>query len=146
MYPDGGPLLTSIKQGIISIQGVTTGEELSSSMAFMVFTQALFPAIILSLCNLVLVSSLKTQLPSHAPNADAAAVITAGATSFRDVVEAADIDGVIAAYANSIGYVFYLVAALVTVSGLFIWGIGWQDIRKKAGNSTSAERKRPDHK
>lgn len=115
----------SPKQGIISIQGATTGEELSSSMAFMVFTQALFPAIILSLCNLVLVSSLKAQLPLPAPNADPGTVIKAGATNFRDVVEAAEIDGVITAYANSINSIFYLVAALVTVSDLFIWGIGW---------------------
>ena len=91
-------LLTSLKQGIISIQGVTTGEELSSAMAFMVFTQSLFPAIILSLCNLVLVLGLKSQLPLHAPNADAALVIKAGATNFRDVVDAADLNGVITAY------------------------------------------------
>ncbi|KAI1406173.1 MFS general substrate transporter [Hypoxylon fuscum] len=128
-----------LQLGIISIQGVTTGEELSSAMAFMVFTQSLFPAIVLSLCNLVLVSSLKTQLSSHAPNADAVAVIKAGATSLRNVVEAVDIDGVITAYANSVDQVFYLVVAMVTISGLFIWGIGWQDIRKKVGDAISAE-------
>lgn len=105
----------------------------------MVFTQSLFPAIVLSLCNLVLVSSLKTQLSSHAPNADAVAVIKAGATSLRNVVEAVDIDGVITAYANSVDQVFYLVVAMVTISGLFIWGIGWQDIRKKVGDAISAE-------
>lgn len=119
------------KKGIISIQGVTTGEELSSGMAFMVFTQALFPAIVLVLCNLILVSSLKTELPRHAPNVDVAAVIQAGATNFRSIVGATDLDGVIVAWANSVDRVFYLVAALVTVSGLFIWGIGWQDLRKK---------------
>lgn len=121
------------KQGIISIQGVTTGEELSSGMAFMVFTQALFPAIVLSLCNLVLVSSLKTQLPKNATNADAAAIIKAGATHFRSVVDPADLAGVIVAYASSVDRVFYLVAAMVAVSGLFIWGIGWQDLRKVTG-------------
>ena len=106
LHPDGELLLTSIKQGIISIQGVTTGEELSSGMAFMVFIQALFPAIALSLCNLVLVSSLKSQLRIHVPNADAAIIIKAGATSFRSVVDSADLEGVITAYANSVGHVF----------------------------------------
>ncbi|KAI2464678.1 efflux pump [Annulohypoxylon bovei var. microspora] len=132
-----------LQLGIISIQGVTTGEELSSAMAFMVFTQSLFPAIILSLCNLVLVLGLKAQLPSRAPNADAAAVIKAGATSFRNVVDTADLDGVITAYANSVDQVFYLVVAMVTVSGLFIWGIGWQDIRKKIEGTTSTKRNAP---
>lgn len=97
----------------------------------MVFTQSLFPAIVLSLCNLVLVSSLKAQILLHAPGADAAAVIKAGATNFRDVVDLADLNGVVAAYSNSVDRVFYLVAALVAVSGIFIWGIGWQDLRKK---------------
>ncbi|KAK6955838.1 hypothetical protein Daesc_003482 [Daldinia eschscholtzii] len=134
----GFQILAGVGSGAGLQLGVTTGEELSSGMAFMVFTQALFPAIALSLCNLVLVSSLKSQLPIHAPNAHAAAVIKAGATNFRSVVDAADLEGVITAYANSVGHVFYLVAALVTVSGVFIWGIGWQDFRKKGKNGATA--------
>jgi hypothetical protein len=102
-------------------------------MAFMVFTQALFPAIVLAMCNLVLVSSLKTEIPLRAPSADAAAIIRAGATNFRSVVAPADLPGVLVAYATSVDRVFYLVAAMVVVSGVFIWGIGWQDIRDKTG-------------
>jgi len=109
-------------------------------MAFMVFTQSLFPAIGLSLCNLVLISSLKTQVPIHAPGADTAAVIKAGATNFRETVDPADLDGVVVAYSNGVDRVFYLVAALVTVSGIFIWGIGWQDLRKKVENVSSNSR------
>ncbi|KAK8086236.1 hypothetical protein PG994_001210 [Apiospora phragmitis] len=120
-----------LQLGIISIQTVTTGEELSSGMAFMVFTQSLFPAIVLPLCSLLLVSSLKTLLPVYAPGADVAAVIQAGATNFRQVVGTADLQGVISAFAESLDRVFYLNAAMVVVSGLFIWGIGWYDIRKK---------------
>ncbi|KAK8021792.1 hypothetical protein PG990_006930 [Apiospora arundinis] len=120
-----------LQLGIISIQSVTSGEELSSGMAFMVFTQSLFPAIVLPLCNLVLVSSLRTQLPIYAPGADVPAVIKAGATSFRQVVGAEDLQGVISAYAVSVDRVFYLNAAMVVVSGLFIYGIGWYDIREK---------------
>ncbi|GAB1314339.1 hypothetical protein MFIFM68171_04549 [Madurella fahalii] len=129
-----------LQLGIISIQGVTTGEELSSGMAFMVFTQALFPAIVLSMCNLVLVSSLRTELPLHAPNADVEAIIRAGATNFRAVVDTADLPGAIVAYANSVDRVFYLTAAMVVVSGVFIWGIGWQDLRKKTGDAADAEK------
>ncbi|KAK8054932.1 major facilitator superfamily domain-containing protein [Apiospora rasikravindrae] len=132
----------ALQLGLISIQSVTSGEELSSGMAFMVFTQSLFPAIVLPLCNVVLVSSLKTQLPIHAPGLDVAAVIEAGATSFRKVVDAEDLVGVITAYAQSVDRVFYLNATMIVASGLFIWGIGWYDIRKQAGVHTSAERER----
>ncbi|KAI0115567.1 efflux pump [Nemania sp. FL0031] len=121
-----------LQLGLIAIQGVTTGEERSLGMAFMVFTQSLFPAIALSLCNLVLVASLKTEIPFDAPNANTTAIIQAGATNFRRTVDAADLDHVINAYATSVDRVFYLVVALATVSGLFIWGMGWQDLRKRA--------------
>ncbi|KAH9996983.1 hypothetical protein F4779DRAFT_622975 [Xylariaceae sp. FL0662B] len=84
-------------------------------MAFMVFTQSLFPA----------------------PNADVAAPIKTGATSFRNVVDAGDLDGVTTAYANSVDQVFSLVVVTVTVSSLFIWGIGWQDIRRSVGDATN---------
>ncbi|KAK7968787.1 hypothetical protein PG988_007860 [Apiospora saccharicola] len=121
---------SGLQLGRISIQSVTSGEELSSGMAFMVFTQSLFPAIVLPLCNVALVSSLKTQLPIHAPGVSVTAVIEAGATSFRNVVAAKDLGGVMAAFAESLDRVFYLTAAMVVVSGLLIWGIGWYDIRK----------------
>ncbi|KAK7941492.1 major facilitator superfamily domain-containing protein [Apiospora aurea] len=129
----------ALQQGLISMQSVTSGEELSSGMAFMVFTQSLFPAIVLPLCNVVLVSSLKTQLPIHAPGTNAAAAIEAGATGFRKVVDAKDLSGVVAAYARSVDRVFYLNTAMVVASGLFIWGIGWYDIRKKDGTGASAD-------
>lgn len=138
--PDNYCMLTVPNQGIISIQGVTIGEELSSGMAFMIFTQALFPAIVLSLCNLVLVSSLKTQLPIHAVEANATAVTQAGATDFRSVVDSADLAGVVVAYVDSVDSVFYLVAAMVAVSSLFIWGIGWQDLREKVTGAAPSER------
>ncbi|KAK8087704.1 MFS transporter, partial [Apiospora hydei] len=130
----------ALQLGLISMQSATSGEELSSGMAFMVFTQSLFPAIVLPLCNVVLVSSLKAQLPIYAPGINVAAVIEAGATSFRKVVDAKDLGGVIAAYAQSVDRVFYLNTGMVVASGLFIWGIGWYDIRKKDGTGVSADR------
>lgn len=56
----------------------------------------------------------------HAANADVEAIIRAGATNLRSVVEAADLPGVITAYADSVGRVFYLIVAMVVVSGAFI--------------------------
>lgn len=75
-------------------------------------------------------SSLKTQLPLHTRGVSVAAIIKAGATGFRRVVDAPDLGGGVAAFAESVDRVFYLNTAMVVVSGLFIWGIGWYDIRK----------------
>ena len=79
----------------------------------------------------------------HAPGADTAAVIKAGATSFRKIVKPTDLGGAVVAYSNSVDRVFYLVAALVTVSGIFIWGIGWQDLRKKVEDVSSDSKEFP---
>ncbi|RYP66871.1 hypothetical protein DL769_005903 [Monosporascus sp. CRB-8-3] len=120
-----------LQVAIIAIQTVVTGEELSSAMAFIVFTQSMGPAIVLTLCQLIFYSSLQTQLPQQAPHADAAAIVRAGATGFRGIVSQDDLPGVYVAYANSIDRVFYLVAAMAAACGLVLWGMGWKDLRKK---------------
>lgn len=108
-------------------------------MAFMVFTQSLAPAVILTLCNVILVESLKIQIPEHAPGVDPDAVIRAGATGFRGLgVPSKDLPGVLVAYANSLDRVFYLVAGCAAASFIFLWGMGWQDLRKKNESAASA--------
>ncbi|KAI1370090.1 major facilitator superfamily domain-containing protein [Hypoxylon crocopeplum] len=120
-----------LQVAIIAIQAAVTAEELSSAMAFIVFTQSLGPAIVLSLCQLIFIESLKSQIPQHAPLADIAGIIQAGATRFRAVVGDGDLDGVLIAYANSIDRVFYLVSAMAAACIIVLWGMGWTDLRKK---------------
>jgi hypothetical protein len=106
-------------------------------MAFLVFAQSIGPAIVLTLCNLIFVESLKSQIPLQAPQADAAAIIKAGATGFRAIVSPKDLPHILVAYANSIDRVFYLVAAMAAACGIALWGMGWQDVRKKDTNENS---------
>lgn len=100
-------------------------------MAFIIFAQSLGPAIVLVLCNVIFSSCLKSQLLEKAPHADAPAIIRAGATGFRAIVQPDDLPGVLAAYANSVDNVFYLVAAVAAGCGIVLWGMGWHDLRKK---------------
>lgn len=73
---------------------------MSTGMAFMVFTQSLFPAILLTVCNLIFVQILKGKLPALAPQADPAEIVEAGATRFRQTVAPEHLGGVLAAYAT----------------------------------------------
>ncbi|KAI0804931.1 major facilitator superfamily domain-containing protein [Xylaria sp. FL0064] len=116
-----------------AIQAVTTGKELSSAMAFMVFAQSLGPAIALALYNVIFDASLRTQLAGRVPNVDAQAIIDAGATGYRSLVQPGDLNAVLKAYANSIHRVFFLVAALAASASIFVCGMGWHDVRKKGG-------------
>ncbi|KAF2789982.1 efflux pump [Melanomma pulvis-pyrius CBS 109.77] len=121
---------------IVAVQAFVTGEELSSAMAFIVFMQSLGPAIFLVLCNLLFVASLKTQLPQHAPTANVGAVMQAGATGFRAIVEPGELPGVLTAYANSVNRTFYLVTALAAACFVVLWGMGWKDLRNPTGRKT----------
>ena len=120
------------------------GEELSSGIAFVIFTQALGPTITLSLFNVLFLTSLRTQIIQHAPHASAAAIIGLGATGFRSIVSPEDLPGVLIAYATSINRVFYLAAGLAAACGVSLWGMGWHDIRKKEDEIEKAEVKDAD--
>lgn len=102
----------------------------------MVLCQSLSGAIILELCNVVLDSSLRSQLPLHAPHADADAIINAGATGFQAIVQPEDLPGVLLAWANSVDRVFYLVAAVAAGCSIVLWGMGG----KKASENQDTEK------
>ncbi|EPE26279.1 MFS general substrate transporter [Glarea lozoyensis ATCC 20868] len=120
-----------LQVAIIAIQAVVTGDELSSAMAFLVFAQSLGPAIALTLYNVIFSETLKAQLAERAPNLSAQAIIDAGATGFHAIVSKQDLPTVLIAYSNSIDRVFYLVAALAATCSVFVWEMGWHDVRKK---------------
>ncbi|KJK79855.1 hypothetical protein H634G_04094 [Metarhizium anisopliae BRIP 53293] len=124
----------SMQLAIITVQAAVGGEQLATGMALVIFAQSLGPAIVLTLCNVIFVSSLASQLQDNAPLENAQAVIRAGATGFRTIVQSDNLPGVLAAYANSIDRVFYLVAAVASACALVLWGMGWHDLRKKDGN------------
>ncbi|EFE44107.1 hypothetical protein TRV_01125 [Trichophyton verrucosum HKI 0517] len=129
----------SMQLAIITIQAAVSGEQLATGMALVIFAQSLGPAIMLVLCNVIFLSSLGSQLHEHAPNANSAAIIKAGATGFRSIVQLEDLPGVLIAYANIIDRIFYLVAAVGAACALVLWGMGWHDLRKRDGKQRSEE-------
>lgn len=91
----------------MAVQAVLAGEELPSGIAFVMLTQALGPTIMLTVFNIIFDTGLKSGLLHHVPQANATAIINAGATDFRDLVEPANLPGVLDAYADSLDTVFY---------------------------------------
>lgn len=65
------------------------------------------------------------------PGIDAQAIIAAGATEFRKILDPSEIGGVLIAYAKSIDRVFYLITAFSAVSFIIAFGLGFKDIREK---------------
>jgi hypothetical protein len=114
-------------------------KELASSIAFVVFSQAFGPTIAMTFYNIIFLESLRSQLRRYAPDVSATTIINAGATGFRSFTQPADLPGVLKAYATAIDRVFYLAAAFACVCGVFCWGMGWRDLRKKKGGKESVE-------
>lgn len=123
-------------QPLIAIQYAASPNELSSATAFIVWCQYIGPTIFLALYNAIFVTSLGPELLKQAPNADAQAIIAAGATNFRKITSKQDLPGVLLAYSNSLDKVFYLVAAAGVVAWCAAWGMGWEDIRKTKKESS----------
>lgn len=96
-----------LPKAIMAVQAALAGEELSSGIAFVMLTQALGPTITLTLFNVLFTTSLKSGINQNVPHADATAIINAGATAFRNIVDPAELAGVLRAYADSLNHVFY---------------------------------------
>lgn len=97
-------------------------------MAFIIWCQYIGPTLFLALYNTIYDTSLESQLHTYAPNVNATAVITAGATRFRGMVSAQNLPEVLVAYSNSVDRTFYLQAGAAVVAWAFAWGMGWKDI------------------
>ncbi|KAJ5085830.1 hypothetical protein N7532_010601 [Penicillium argentinense] len=116
---------------MIAIQNALAPSQVSVGMAILMFIQTLSGAVFLTFADVIFSTGLKSLIPEHAPNANAAAVVAAGATGIRDVVSAEDLPGVLTAYSKSVDHVFYMAAALGAVCVFFAFGMGWKDVRKK---------------
>jgi hypothetical protein len=101
-------------------------------MSVLMFAQTLSGAVWLTIADLIFSSGLKTLVPKYAPGSDPQTIINSGATGIRNVVSGQDLIAVLKAYYQSVDHVFYMTAALGACCILFVPGMGWKDIRKKA--------------
>lgn len=125
--------LTQLVQPIIAVQNTLKLQQVPTAMAMIMFCQSFFSATFLSFADVIFNNSLRTIIPQQAPDINVEAVIQAGATAFRSVVPAPDLQAVLRAYAISIDHVFYLAIGASCAAFLTCCGMGWKDIRKKHG-------------
>ncbi|PMD64171.1 MFS general substrate transporter [Hyaloscypha bicolor E] len=116
---------------IIAIQNTLQPAQIPVAMALLMFSQAFGGALFLSFSDTILTNSLKTLLPKYSPSVDPQAVINAGATGFRTILQGADLVNVVVVYAKSVDRVFYLTAGAAVGSFMSCWFMGFKDIRKK---------------
>lgn len=92
-------------------------------MSLIIFTQTFGGSLALTVADLIFEQGLVSGLARYAPTVDAAQAISAGVTAFRDVVNSAQLPGVLQAYAKSIDQIFYLSAGASVATFVCAWGM-----------------------
>ncbi|KAI0120154.1 major facilitator superfamily domain-containing protein [Nemania sp. FL0031] len=129
----------ALQAPIITTQSSVSPKHVAPATAFVVWCQYIGPTIFLTLFNVLFDTGLRSQLHEKAPNVDANAVVLAGATNFRGIVSMQDLPNVLIAYSTSLDYTFYLGAGAGVLAWAAAWGMGWNDIRKKATPTAQPE-------
>jgi len=99
-------------------------------MASVIFSQTFGGALFLSFDQTIFSTGLRDALAHFSPEVDAQSIIVAGATGFRDVVSAASLPGVLAAYNQALSHVFYLATGCGAAAFFCCWGMGWKSVKK----------------
>jgi hypothetical protein len=116
---------------IVAVQNNLPPTQAPIGMSMIMFSGMLGGALLLSFSATIFTQSLRKQIPIQDPGADAQAIVAAGATEFRKILDPNEIGGILIAYAKSIDRVFYLITALTAVSFFLAFGLGFKDIREK---------------
>ncbi|KAF2493508.1 MFS general substrate transporter [Lophium mytilinum] len=116
---------------ILAAQNGVPERQVALAISCVMFSQTFMGSIMLTSANTILNNSLKTKIPQYAPGVDVQFVVNAGARGFRKVLKGAALEGVLHAYADSIDRVFYLSAGGACACFCVVWGVGWNDIRRK---------------
>ncbi|KAJ2982723.1 hypothetical protein NUW58_g6384 [Xylaria curta] len=119
-----------VQMALVNTQNSVSPQQISIATALIFWAQSLGPTIFLPLYNTIFSTSLTSELKRQAPLVDAEAVMHAGVTGFRQIVEAQYLPSVLEAYSESIGRIFYLATAAGALTVFAAWGMGWKDIRK----------------
>ncbi|TVY84473.1 Efflux pump mlcE, partial [Lachnellula suecica] len=108
----GYQILTGAGRGIVQqipiviVQAVLTGDEIAVGSSLLAFTQYMGGAVFLSAATTLFNSGLVTSLKNYAPQVNATAIISAGATGVADAVSESDLQDVLLAYSKAITQTF----------------------------------------
>jgi hypothetical protein len=116
---------------IVAVQNTLPPAQAPLALSLVMFTGMIGGALLLSFSATIFTQSLRKLIPRYDSGADAQAIIAAGATEFRKILDPSELGGILIAYAKSIDRVFYLITALSAVSFFLAFGLGFKDIRAK---------------
>jgi hypothetical protein len=90
------------KKPLTDIQSFLPGNQVAIANSLIFFSRSFGGALFLSLAQAILANSLPSALYKYAPNADAQAIISTGATGFQSLIDKSDLTGVVLAFTSTI--------------------------------------------
>ncbi|KAK4199272.1 putative multidrug efflux system protein [Triangularia verruculosa] len=116
---------------LLAVQAILAPQDIAMGTCILVFFQNLGVSILLAAANALFGETLQSELSLAVPYSKA--ILEAGATKFRGVVQEEHLPAVLEAWSKSIDNVFYMAAAAGGVAVFTALGMGWVDIRKNGG-------------
>ncbi|KAI4819857.1 putative major facilitator superfamily transporter [Aureobasidium sp. EXF-8845] len=122
---------SAIQIPFIAVQVVLEEKDMPSGNAIAIFFNSLGGAISISIAQNIFANTLVKDIIKNAPGVNPAAVISAGATHVREVVSAAELPGVLAAYSNAVTTAFIVPIATSGLAFIVSLFIEWKSIKGK---------------
>jgi MFS family permease len=134
---------SGLQMPMIATQSAVPPNLIPASLAFLIFVQNLGASVIVIIANTIFNQSLLSKLPRYAPSISPQKALEAGgsAEAVRNLLPPGHADehaGVLRAYSESLGNVWYLMVGFSVAAFAFAWGTGWVDVRKKDGKDAGA--------
>lgn len=123
---------TALQVPIIANQAIVGVSDLSSVTAVTLFFQTIGGSFFVSAGQTAFANKLLKEIPIKAPNVNPHLVLATGATQLRQVFDAADIPGILAAYMDGLKVTFALTIAVVGISAIIAFFPRWESIKGKA--------------
>lgn len=90
-----------------------------------------------SLSQTIFTNSLHDTIPTYAPsitNPDTISATGLTTSNLKGIIAESELPGLLKAYSVALDRIFYLCAGIAVASWILSWGMGWTDIRVKAGD------------
>lgn len=120
-----------VQQPLIAVQVVLDIADVPTGTALMVFMQVLGGALFVSVDENVFSNKLVHYIVEYAPVVDPAVVLGAGATGIKQVVDSANLPGVLLAYNDAITQTFIVGAAMAGISTIGALVVEWKSVKGK---------------
>jgi hypothetical protein len=120
-----------VQQPLIAVQVVLDIADVPTGTALMVFMQVLGGALFVSVDENVFSNKLVQYIVEYAPGVNPAVILGAGATGIRQVVDSANLPGVLLAYNDAITQTFIVGAAMAGISIIGALIVEWKSVKGK---------------